>query len=160
MDIFFFFFFQAEDGIRDYKVTGVQTCALPISRGDGSGRALEGRAGRWADQAVGRHRGIRGSAARPGPRAGARGERSSRRGRGPGGRSPLKYRRLVNWKKWPAALFRTVAPLPPAKGVTFAGCFVPGSYPGLVCASLASTASATSRVERAGVLPAAMSGVR
>src|SRR5256885_15191286 len=25
-----FFFFQAEDGIRDYKVTGVQTCALPI----------------------------------------------------------------------------------------------------------------------------------
>src|SRR3989454_5724105 len=26
------FFFQAEDGIRDYKVTGVQTCALPISR--------------------------------------------------------------------------------------------------------------------------------
>src|SRR5256885_3621756 len=28
----FFFFFQAEDGIRDYKVTGVQTCALPILR--------------------------------------------------------------------------------------------------------------------------------
>src|SRR5205807_5608884 len=26
------FFFQAEDGIRDYKVTGVQTCALPICR--------------------------------------------------------------------------------------------------------------------------------
>src|SRR2546426_5832876 len=31
--LFFFFFFQAEDGIRDYKVTGVQTCALPISSG-------------------------------------------------------------------------------------------------------------------------------
>src|SRR2546426_9334439 len=30
--MFLFFFFQAEDGIRDYKVTGVQTCALPISR--------------------------------------------------------------------------------------------------------------------------------
>src|SRR5689334_24861282 len=29
--IFFFFFFQAEDGIRDGTVTGVQTCALPIS---------------------------------------------------------------------------------------------------------------------------------
>src|SRR5256885_12027286 len=29
-----FFFFQAEDGIRDYKVTGVQTCALPICRGE------------------------------------------------------------------------------------------------------------------------------
>src|SRR5205807_1135147 len=27
---YFVFFFQAEDGIRDYKVTGVQTCALPI----------------------------------------------------------------------------------------------------------------------------------
>src|SRR5258707_10522553 len=27
---FFFFFFQAEDGIRDIGVTGVQTCALPI----------------------------------------------------------------------------------------------------------------------------------
>src|SRR5256885_3598157 len=27
---YLFFFFQAEDGIRDYKVTGVQTCALPI----------------------------------------------------------------------------------------------------------------------------------
>src|SRR4051794_41910803 len=26
----FFFFFQAEDGIRDGRVTGVQTCALPI----------------------------------------------------------------------------------------------------------------------------------
>src|SRR5205807_4514475 len=29
--LFLFFFFQAEDGIRDYKVTGVQTSALPIS---------------------------------------------------------------------------------------------------------------------------------
>src|SRR5690348_17691066 len=28
---YFFFFFQAEDGIRDGRVTGVQTCALPIS---------------------------------------------------------------------------------------------------------------------------------
>src|SRR5438093_13699533 len=27
----FLFFFQAEDGIRDWSVTGVQTCALPIS---------------------------------------------------------------------------------------------------------------------------------
>src|SRR2546422_6126112 len=30
--LFFFFFFQAEDGIRDVAVTGVQTCALPIQR--------------------------------------------------------------------------------------------------------------------------------
>ena len=32
---FVFFFFQAEDGIRDRDVTGVQTCALPISSGLG-----------------------------------------------------------------------------------------------------------------------------
>src|SRR5437763_3602048 len=30
----FFFFFQAEDGIRDTSVTGVQTCALPILAGE------------------------------------------------------------------------------------------------------------------------------
>src|SRR5437868_15535054 len=30
MLLFLFFFFQAEDGIRDRNVTGVQTCALPI----------------------------------------------------------------------------------------------------------------------------------
>src|SRR5271165_7254408 len=31
-----FFFFQAEDGIRDFHVTGVQTCALPISGATGA----------------------------------------------------------------------------------------------------------------------------
>src|SRR5256885_6331460 len=36
------FFFQAEDGIRDYKVTGVQTCALPISLQMGCWTPLEG----------------------------------------------------------------------------------------------------------------------
>src|SRR5207248_3436429 len=30
-ELSYFFFFQAEDGIRDRTVTGVQTCALPIS---------------------------------------------------------------------------------------------------------------------------------
>src|SRR5690606_39921030 len=30
VSLYFFFFFQAEDGIRDFHVTGVQTCALPI----------------------------------------------------------------------------------------------------------------------------------
>src|SRR5256885_9616040 len=36
-------FFQAEDGIRDYKVTGVQTCALPICGADlgSAGRRLD-----------------------------------------------------------------------------------------------------------------------
>src|SRR5437762_9123932 len=32
MTLLWFFFFQAEDGIRDTSVTGVQTCALPIFR--------------------------------------------------------------------------------------------------------------------------------
>src|SRR5436309_10759509 len=40
--VLFFFFFQAEDGIRDFHVTGVQTCALPIFR---VGTLLEGRFG-------------------------------------------------------------------------------------------------------------------
>src|SRR6266481_3016012 len=38
--MFLFFFFQAEDGIRDGTVTGVQTCALPISSPTPSGRQL------------------------------------------------------------------------------------------------------------------------
>src|SRR5688572_31377680 len=46
------FFFQAEDGIRDLTVTGVQTCALPISRLD---HHLDGEA-----PAVGGHRVRRG----------------------------------------------------------------------------------------------------
>src|SRR5690606_40346220 len=33
------FFFQAEDGIRDFHVTGVQTCALPISAGTSAPRS-------------------------------------------------------------------------------------------------------------------------
>src|SRR3989454_12856315 len=36
-----FFFFQAEDGIRDYKVTGVQTCALPIYNDQTQGKELK-----------------------------------------------------------------------------------------------------------------------
>src|SRR5437660_2142206 len=45
----FFFFFQAEDGIRDGHVTGVQTCALPIYLGlavavEVAGRQIAGQA--------------------------------------------------------------------------------------------------------------------
>src|SRR5258706_13020725 len=36
------FFFQAEDGIRDWSVTGVQTCALPISAAPADGRSCRG----------------------------------------------------------------------------------------------------------------------
>src|SRR3989454_12044636 len=52
VDMFFFFFFQAEDGIRDYKVTGVQTCALPICSFPQVGRGDLGKG------AVPRHQGL------------------------------------------------------------------------------------------------------
>src|SRR5690606_40733631 len=48
---YFFLFFQAEDGIRDFHVTGVQTCALPISGDDaGGGRLQEVARDRRVDQ--------------------------------------------------------------------------------------------------------------
>src|SRR3712207_8661697 len=46
------FFFQAEDGIRDIGVTGVQTCALPISTANDAGIRQRGRSGRHRDGAV------------------------------------------------------------------------------------------------------------
>src|SRR5256886_5135979 len=49
-----FFFFQAEDGIRDLTVTGVQTCALPISRRDGPAHHERATAGAAAREAQGR----------------------------------------------------------------------------------------------------------
>src|SRR5256886_15107991 len=85
-DCFFFFFFQAEDGIRDLTVTGVQTCALPIfSDPPERGRAAP----------RGRHHGRQrslGAGAQPTPAAGppggdeggARGGRRRARGRGGG----------------------------------------------------------------------------
>src|SRR6266496_4756617 len=60
-----FFFFQAEDGIRDLYVTGVQTCALPILRRAGQAPAVAG------DRAESRGRG--GHGVRPRSRAGGRG---------------------------------------------------------------------------------------
>src|SRR5216683_3582011 len=44
--LFFFFFFQAEDGIRYLIVTGVQTCALPIFASRLAGNRFDGRV-RW-----------------------------------------------------------------------------------------------------------------
>src|SRR5262249_56961835 len=45
-----FFFFQAEDGIRDWSVTGVQTCALPISALRAAvGRLLPRREAQWIE---------------------------------------------------------------------------------------------------------------
>src|SRR5437867_5789077 len=44
----FYFFFQAEDGIRDRTVTGVQTCALPISHGARPRLRRERHDARWS----------------------------------------------------------------------------------------------------------------
>src|SRR5947207_6055896 len=52
---FVFFFFQAEDGIRDHCVTGVQTCALPISElQPGPDAVAVGRDGVHQAEALGR----------------------------------------------------------------------------------------------------------
>src|SRR5690349_23797158 len=52
----FFFFFQAEDGIRDLYVTGVQTCALPILPDNfeqyTAGKAAVGEAAQWLKEGV------------------------------------------------------------------------------------------------------------
>src|SRR5438309_2906965 len=81
--LFFFFFFQAEDGIRDGTVTGVQTCALPISRGGSS--AASCRRARPRPRAS-RERRRRGGAPRarchPWPSGGRRGCPSRARCRG------------------------------------------------------------------------------
>src|SRR5215475_6799619 len=48
--MFVFFFFQAEDGIRGFHVTGVQTCALPISESTFGWRYPVGS---WLNEIVG-----------------------------------------------------------------------------------------------------------
>src|SRR5690606_39415990 len=65
----FFFFFQAEDGIRVFHVTGVQTCALPISwrSSSGTGDGGRGRVERRGDGAPPR------PVRPPGPRGGVPG---------------------------------------------------------------------------------------
>src|SRR3989441_7205856 len=81
---FFFFFFQAEDGIRDKLVTGVQTCALPISRAAGRrvGRDPHGRA-RARPRALHHVSGRELRSVRPGVPGGRAGPRDGR-GRTPG----------------------------------------------------------------------------
>src|SRR6266496_686272 len=77
-----FFFFQAEDGIRDLYVTGVQTCALPISRHDRPRRTGTGDIARLLGRgSASRSRGLRGS-----------GADTRRRGRGVLSRAPDRRR--------------------------------------------------------------------
>src|SRR5256885_3391394 len=77
------FFFQAEDGIRDYKVTGVQTCALPIWPRGGASPPTDHPAAE--------------AHAAPRERARARGSPLSTRRRDPGHvhRVPLHHGRLA-----------------------------------------------------------------
>src|SRR5215213_8121288 len=78
----FFFFFQAEDGIRDWSVTGVQTCALPILRArEPRSWPRRPRVPRWLH-----------ATRRPGRGGGGR----RRRGRA---RRALRVRTLLRWSE-------------------------------------------------------------
>src|SRR3712207_7314239 len=74
------FFFQAEDGIRDIGVTGVQTCALPISPRGTAARTARRRHGPAAPTP---RRGTRGSPVRSPPRRTASARRRRRRVKSP-----------------------------------------------------------------------------
>src|SRR5690606_39351187 len=79
------FFFQAEDGIRDFHVTGVQTCALPISAlaaAPPAGTPAPGRQGdRRADLRTRGARGLRPRAGAAAPQDDVRGRRRARQAR-------------------------------------------------------------------------------
>src|SRR4051794_41831413 len=85
------FFFQAEDGIRDGRVTGVQTCALPIwQRMRLPPAAASAAGGRCCARAAGPRPGCC-SSARPGSRCAQIGRASCReRGESRGGAGSLK----------------------------------------------------------------------
>src|SRR3712207_9478292 len=99
VDSLMFFFFQAEDGIRDIGVTGVQTCALPISDGR-CHRADRAAANLRADRRLGAYRADPAS-------AGSGLRRRRRVGRGGAHRKSVVYgesvdlggRRLIKKKK-------------------------------------------------------------
>src|SRR5699024_11884980 len=100
------FFFQAEDGIRGRNVTGVQTCALPISppadcrRGGGGRRRRAPRQrGRFGERGTNRG-GVAGDGGDRRLRA-VRADRSEERRVGEGGRS--------GWRRWRAGAQRKTA---------------------------------------------------
>src|SRR2546430_7489416 len=86
---FFFFFFQAEDGIRDLTVTGVQTCALPICgglprRAPAAGAARRGARRTWPGRRRDRRAAWHLELARPADRRTGSGPRPREIGRGAG----------------------------------------------------------------------------
>src|SRR5256712_2677135 len=130
----FFFFFQAEDGIRDLIVTGVQTCALPISRAASIFAAFAIPAAFASDAPPnlwmwGGERGARAiSLSRSRPRGGRR-RTSGRWCHGPPRRVPWRRPRLARRRRPPprrwSALSRRAwhrtrppaAPLPPPRQI-------------------------------------------
>src|SRR5699024_11568428 len=105
--VVFCFFFQAEDGIRDRNVTGVQTCALPISCAHrappvahrSANRRRPGRPARRVRR-VGLRSASCADAGRP-PSGGRRSEerRGGEEGRGGGGGRPGRRRRGELWTR-------------------------------------------------------------
>src|SRR5215467_7860822 len=86
----FFFFFQAEDGIRDYKVTGVQTCALPISGPRDAAAPPAAAPAGWARSRVN-------GKGTPGPRDAAGAATGGARWEAPGWRRPLQLALAALW---------------------------------------------------------------
>src|SRR3989475_10902748 len=81
-----FFFFQAEDGIRDLTVTGVQTCALPICTPPDMRRCMGTPRGWWSAKVT---RSWRGRGARPRGAPGEPPRRPSLSKTPPRGKRPL-----------------------------------------------------------------------
>src|SRR2546422_7155868 len=110
----FFFFFQAEDGIRDVAVTGVQTCALPICGGVRRGERPRGarprRSPARARLGEARSRTVRAR----GPGAGARVRRSEEHTSELQSRLHLVCRLLLEKKKSELVRGHPIMPLPPA----------------------------------------------
>src|SRR5699024_11742777 len=97
---FIFFFFQAEDGIRDRNVTGVQTCALPISGSCWACSAGVVSPGGWRHAASPRRRG-RHERDRSAGSGAAGGHRRRPRCRRALGRERSEERRVGReWRAW------------------------------------------------------------
>src|ERR1019366_9763306 len=117
-DVTNFFFFQAEDGIRDWSVTGVQTCALPIWDIGSDVEKMLTNFSKWkADRAKGR-------AALEEDKTKRREERAKRRAAlasplpdvAPQHVGPLSSRKIFSTKPVDDALTRAIARIPAAPG--------------------------------------------
>src|SRR5256886_12719747 len=112
-----FFFFQAEDGIRDLTVTGVQTCALPIwsnGRGDIAGNAVRGERPRRC--------GIRGVRLRRRPRPELRSGRPVH-----SGSAPHEPAVVSGWRSGPGARPHEES-LPPRRALLARGRLLPAAW--------------------------------